>query len=131
METLFHLEPRRGIIRERIRKYHIDADFVPDMVIWLQPAAVKTLQQWEKNSKAAPRRKMILNSIPTVLRRAAGYWFRRLLRCSQAYGGMSLAEFIAGLARAANSLGVKIFEYSPVVEVSYGRCEFTYCDGQQ
>lgn len=35
METLFKISNLgAGIIRERIRKYHIDADFVPDMVIW-------------------------------------------------------------------------------------------------
>ncbi len=40
-------------------------------------------------------------------------------------GGQIHSEYAAGLGKAAHSLGVKIFESSPVVEVNYGkRCGF-------
>lgn len=36
-------------------------------------------------------------------------------------GHVHSLNLLLGSAQAANSLGVKIFEYSPVVEVSYGK----------
>ncbi len=64
MEMLFKISnTRRRYYSGRIRKYHIDADFVPDMVIWPTAAAVKRCNNGKKNSKP-PRRKTILNSIP-------------------------------------------------------------------
>ncbi|MDT0906767.1 FAD-binding oxidoreductase, partial [Staphylococcus pseudintermedius] len=55
METLFKISNLgAGIIRERIRKYHIDADFVPGYgYLAYNQRQLKTLQQWEKEFKAA------------------------------------------------------------------------------
>ena len=55
LETLFKIANLgAGIIRERIRKYHIDADFVPGYgYLAYNQRQLKTLRQWEKEFKAA------------------------------------------------------------------------------
>ena len=55
LETLFKIANLgAGIIRERIRKYNIDADFVPGYgYLAYNQRQLKTLRQWEKEFKAA------------------------------------------------------------------------------
>lgn len=55
LETLFKISNLgAGIIRERIKKYNIDADFVPGCgYLAYNQRRLKTLQQWEKEFKAA------------------------------------------------------------------------------
>ncbi len=82
---------------------------------------LKTLQQWEKELKAATPE----DDIELYTGKDAQQVIGSDVYCgafSSIWGrACPLAEFIAGLPRAATSLPVKIFEYSPVVEVSYGK----------
>ncbi len=122
METLFKISNLgAGIIRERIRKYHIDADFVPGYgYLAYNQRQLKTLQQWEKEFKAATPEDDIELYTGKDVQQVIG---------SDVYCGVlkhmgracPLAEFIAGLRSGCKFAGVKIFEYSPVVEVSYGK----------
>ncbi len=76
LETLFKIANLgAGIIRERIRKYNIDADFVPGYgYLAYNQRQLKTLRQWEKEFKAATRMKRS-NCIPE--KRCSRWWAPR------------------------------------------------------
>ncbi|EBG9320221.1 FAD-binding oxidoreductase [Salmonella enterica subsp. enterica] len=123
METLFKISNLgAGIIRERIRKYHIDADFVPGYgYLAYNQRQLKTLQQWEKEFKAAtPEDDIELYTGKDVQQVIGSDVYCGVLK-HMGGGHVHSLNLLLGSAQAANSLGVKIFEYSPVVEVSYGK----------
>lgn len=106
METLFKISNLgAGIIRERIRKYHIDADFVPGYgYLAYNQRQLKTLQQWEKEFKAAtPEDDIELYtgktcsrlSVPTSTAVFSSIWG----------GHVHSLNLLLGSAQAANSLG--------------------------
>ncbi|EAA7243561.1 FAD-binding oxidoreductase [Salmonella enterica] len=123
METLFKISNLgAGIIRERIRKYHIDADFVPGYgYLAYNQRQLKTLQQWEKEFKAAtPEDDIELYTGKDVQQVIGSDVYCGVLK-HMGGGHVHSLNLLLGSAQAASSLGVKIFEYSPVVEVSYGK----------
>ncbi len=68
LETLFKISNLgAGIIRERIKKYNIDADFVPGYgYLAYNQRQLKTLRQWEKSLRP-PLRMRISRSIPAAM----------------------------------------------------------------
>lgn len=113
METLFKISNLgAGIIRERIRKYHIDADFVPGYgYLAYNQRQLKTLQQWEKEFKAATPEDDIELYTGKDVQQVIG---------SDVYCGVlkhmgracPLAEFIAGLRSGCEFAGgedIRIF----------------------
>lgn len=123
LETLFKIANLgAGIIRERIRKYNIDADFVPGYgYLAYNQRQLKTLRQWEKEFKAAtPDEEIELYTGKEVQQVVGSEVYCGALK-HMGGGQIHSLNMLLGSAQAAHSLGVKIFESSPVVEVSYGK----------
>lgn len=123
LKTLFaiaHLGA--GIIRERIKKYQIDADFVPGYgYLAYNTRQLRTLQQWEKAFKrAAPDEEIALYTGSEVQQVVGSPVYCGALK-HMGGGQIHALNMLLGCANAAASLGVKIFESSPVVEVEYGK----------
>lgn len=114
METLFKISNLgAGIIRERIRKYHIEADFVPGYgYLAYNQRQLKTLQQWEKEFKAAtPEDDIELYTGKDVQQVIGSDVYCGVLKHM---GGRAcpLAEFIAGLRSGCEFAGgedIRIF----------------------
>ncbi|KJM56864.1 FAD-dependent oxidoreductase [Pluralibacter gergoviae] len=111
-----------GIIRERIKKYQIDADFVPGYgYLAYNARQLKTLQQWEKEFKqATPDEDIALYTGSEVQQVVGSPVYCGALK-HMGGGQIHSLNMLLGSAKAAASLGVKIFESSPVVEVEYGK----------
>lgn len=123
LETLFKIANLgAGIICERIRKYNIDADFVPGYgYLAYNQRQLKTLRQWEKEFKAAtPDEEIELYTGKEVQQVVGSEVYCGALK-HMGGGQIHSLNMLLGSAQAAHSLGVKIFESSPVVEVNYGK----------
>ncbi|WP_337057852.1 NAD(P)/FAD-dependent oxidoreductase [Pseudomonas sp. USHLN015] len=109
------------IIKGRIAKYGIDADFCHGYgYMGFNARQEKTLRAWEKEFKS-------LGS-PHEIRFLGGSEVKQIIG-SDAYssallhmggGHVHSLNLLLGEAKALASHGVKIFEYSPALEVSYG-----------
>jgi gamma-glutamylputrescine oxidase len=109
------------IIKARIAKYGIDADFCHGYAyLGFNGRQAKTLRTWEKEFKS-------LGS-PHEIRYMEGAEVRSIIG-SEVYGSALLhmggghvhsLNLLLGEAKALASHGVQIFEHSPAVEVSYG-----------
>lgn len=109
------------IIKNRIAKYNIDADFCHGYgYMGFNARQEKTLRSWEKEFKS-------LGS-PHEIRFLAGSDVKQIIG-SDAYssallhmggGHVHSLNLLLGEAKALSSYGVKIFEYSPALEVKYG-----------
>lgn len=110
-----------GIIRDRIKKYQIDADFCPGYAyLGSNPRQEKTLRSWLKEFKAVAPEEEIEFYTQNDIKQLVG---------SDAYtcgikhmggGHVHSLNLMLGEAKAAVSLGVRIFENSPVTHVEYG-----------
>lgn len=109
------------IIKGRIEKYAIDADFCHGYgYMGFNARQAKTLQAWEKEFRS-------LGS-PHEIRYLHGAEVRQIIG-SDAYGSALLhmggghvhsLNLLLGEAKALAGLGARIFEYSPALEVQYG-----------
>ena len=109
------------IIKERIAKYSIDADFCHGYgYLGFNARQEQTLRSWEKEFKAL--------SPDQEIRMLAGSEVKQIIG-SDAYGSALMhmgaghvhsLNLLLGEAKALVSLGAKIFEYSPALEVAYG-----------
>ncbi len=109
------------IIKERIARYDIDADFCHGYgYMGFNARQEKTLRTWEKEFKST--------GTPHEIRFLGGSEVREIIG-SDAYscallhrggGHVHSLNLLLGEAKAAASLGVRIFEFSPVLDVSYG-----------
>lgn len=109
------------IIKARIARYDIDADFCHGYgYMGFNERQAKTLRTWEKEFKST--------GTPHEIRFLAGREVREIIG-SDAYscallhrggGHVHSLNLLLGEAKAAASLEVRIFEFSPVLDVSYG-----------
>jgi len=109
------------IIKGRIQKYGIDADFCHGYgYMGFNARQAKTLRAWEREFKS-------LNSTHEI-RYLDGSEVRQIIG-SDAYssallhmggGHVHSLNLLLGEAKALTSHGVKIFEYSPALDVTYG-----------
>jgi gamma-glutamylputrescine oxidase len=111
-----------GIIRERIQKYQIEADFIPGYgYLAYNKRQERTLRQWEKEFKAAePHQDIALYTGNDVQQIVGSTAYCAALK-HMGGGQIHSLNMLLGSAQAATSLGVKIYESSPVVEVEYGK----------
>ncbi|QCR38309.1 FAD-binding oxidoreductase [Nissabacter sp. SGAir0207] len=111
-----------GIIRDRIRKYQIDADFVPGYgYLAYNARQERTLRQWEREFRAAdPEQEIALYTGRDVQQVVGSTVYRAALK-HMGGGQIHSLNMLLGSAGAAASLGVRIFESSPAVEVQYGK----------
>lgn len=122
LKTIFEIsDAGAGVIKSRIKKYDIDADFCHGYgYMGFNSRQQKTLRTWEKEfSEIAP---------DTEIRLYTGSELKRLIG-SDAYscgllhmggGHVHSLNLLLGEAKAASGHGVRIYEYSPAVEVTYG-----------
>ncbi|MFC0180164.1 NAD(P)/FAD-dependent oxidoreductase [Thorsellia kenyensis] len=111
-----------GIIRDRIKKYAIDADFCPGYAyLGSNRRQEKTLLSWFKEFKEISPEDEIEFYTGNDIKKIVG---------SDAYtcgikhmggGHVHSLNLMLGEAKAAVSYGVKIYEKSPVVSVEYGQ----------
>lgn len=111
-----------GIIRDRINKYQIDADFIPGYgYLAYNARQERTLRQWEMEFKAAePEQEIALYTGNDVKQVVGSDVYCAALK-HMGGGQIHSLNMLLGSAQAAHSLGVQIYEYSPVVEVEYGK----------
>jgi Glycine/D-amino acid oxidases (deaminating) len=123
MQALFAMANMgAGIIRDRIEKYQIEADFVPGYgYLAYNARQEKTLRQWEKEFKAAEPDQDIALYYGSEVKQIVGSDAYCAALKHMGGGQIHSLNMLLGSAQAASSLGVKIFESSPVVEVEYGK----------
>lgn len=110
------------IMRERIAKYHIDADFRSGYGYMAYNARqAKTLRNWEKEFKS-------LGS-PYEIRYLEGNDVQQIIGSEVYHAGLlhrggghvHSLNLLLGEAKAVSEIyGVRIFEYSPALEIAYG-----------
>lgn len=109
------------IIKARIEKYNIDADFCHGYgYLGYNGRQARTLRQWEKDFKS-------LNSKHEI-RYLEGRDVKKIIG-SDVYGSALLhmggghvhsLNLLLGEAKALSGFGVRIYEHSPAIEVTYG-----------
>lgn len=110
-----------GIIKERIKKYNINADFCPGYgYLAFNKRQQKTLEQWLKDFKSVtPDEDIDLvtgNDVQSVIGSKA---YCAALK-HMGGGHVNSLNLLLGEAKAATGYGVRIFENSPAIKVTYG-----------
>ncbi|WP_058910477.1 NAD(P)/FAD-dependent oxidoreductase [Entomohabitans teleogrylli] len=123
MDTLFRIANLgAGIIRDRIKKYRIDADFIPGYCyLAYNRRQEKTLRQWQQEFRTATPEEDIALYTGSDVHQVIGSDVYCAALKHMGGGQIHSLNMLLGSAQAAASLGVKIFEYSPVVGVEYGK----------
>lgn len=124
LKTIFELsELGPKIMRERIQKYNIDADFMSGYTyLGFNHRQAETLKAWETQFKSMNSEDEIYYLEGKDVQQVIG---------SEAYGSALVhmggghvhsLNLLLGEAKACSEIyGVKIFEHSPVLEVNYGK----------
>ncbi|HZX19182.1 MAG TPA: FAD-binding oxidoreductase [Pseudomonas sp.] len=109
------------IIKSRIERYNIDADFCHGYgYMGFNARQEKTLAAWEKEFKALSPQHEIRLLVGSELKQMIGSDAYSSGLLHMGAGHVHSLNLLLGEAKALASHGVKIFEYSPALEVSYG-----------
>lgn len=109
------------IIKSRIEKYAIDADFCHGYgYMGFNARQEKTLAAWEKEFKALAPQQEIRLLVGSELKQMIGSDAYSSGLLHMGAGHVHSLNLLLGEAKALASHGVKIFEYSPALEVTYG-----------
>lgn len=109
------------IIKARIQKYGIDADFQHGYgYMGFNARQAKTLQAWEKEFKSLNSKHDIRYLEGAEVQQIIGTDAYHCGLLHMGGGHVHSLNLLLGEAKAAASHGVRIFEYSPALEVSYG-----------
>ncbi|WP_322977572.1 FAD-binding oxidoreductase [Pseudomonas sp. C11] len=109
------------IIKERIEKYGIDADFCHGYgYMGFNARQEKTLATWEKEFKTLAPEQEIRLLVGSELKQMIGSDAYSSGLLHMGAGHVHSLNLLLGEAKALASHGVKIFEYSPALEVTYG-----------
>lgn len=122
LETIFKISNLgAGIIRERIKKYDIDADFCFGYgYLGSNARQEKTLRGWLKEFKAvAPQEEIELYTGAEVKQVVGSDAYTCALK-HMGGGHVHSLNLLLGEAKALSGYGVKIFENSSVLDVEYG-----------
>ncbi|WP_392664480.1 NAD(P)/FAD-dependent oxidoreductase [Amaricoccus sp. B4] len=122
LETLFKIANLgAGIIRERIEKYGINADFCQGYgYLAYNERQVKTLRTWEKEFSAVdPDEDIELLTGAAVSSVIGSDVYAGVLK-HMGGGHVHSLNLLLGEAQALASHGARIFENSPVISVDYG-----------
>lgn len=122
LETIFKISNLgAGIIRERIKKYDIDADFCFGYgYLGSNARQEKTLRGWLKEFKAvAPQEEIELYTGAEVKQVVGSDAYTCALK-HMGGGHVHSLNLLLGEAKALSGYGVKIFENSSVLNVEYG-----------
>ncbi|MBC3456973.1 NAD(P)/FAD-dependent oxidoreductase [Pseudomonas mosselii] len=110
-----------GIIKDRIARYEIDADFCNGYgYMGFNARQAKTLRTWEKDFKAINQKDEIRflsgNEVQQII--GSDAYSSALLHMGG--GHVHSLNLLLGEAKALTSYGARIFEHSPALEVIYG-----------
>nr|WP_208524143.1 FAD-binding oxidoreductase [Serratia marcescens] len=122
LETIFKISNLgAGIIRERIKKYDIDADFCFGYgYLGSNARQEKTLRGWLKEFRAvAPQEEIELYTGAEVKQVVGSDAYSCALK-HMGGGHVHSLNLLLGEAKALSGYGVKIFENSSVLNVEYG-----------
>lgn len=109
------------IIKSRIEKYDIDADFCHGYgYMGFNARQEKTLAAWEKEFKALSPQHEIRLLVGSEVKQIIGSDAYSSALLHMGAGHVHSLNLLLGEAKALASHGVKIFEYSPALEVTYG-----------
>jgi gamma-glutamylputrescine oxidase len=109
------------IIKSRIEKYDIDADFCHGYgYMGFNARQEKTLATWEQEFKALSPQHEIRLLVGSELKQIIGSDAYSSGLMHMGAGHVHSLNLLLGEAKALASHGVKIFEYSPALEVTYG-----------
>lgn len=109
------------IIKSRIEKYGIDADFCHGYgYMGFNARQEKTLAAWEKEFKALSPQHEIRLLVGAEVKQIIGSDAYSSALMHMGAGHVHSLNLLLGEAKALASHGVKIFEYSPALEVTYG-----------
>lgn len=109
------------IIKERIERYNIDADFTHGYgYMGFNNRQEKTLRTWEKEFKAIAPDQEIELLTGSDLKRIIGSDAYSCGLLHMGAGHVHSLNLLLGEAEALASHGAKIFEYSPALAVEYG-----------
>lgn len=109
------------IIKSRIEKYDIDADFCHGYgYMGFNARQEKTLATWEKEFKALSPQHEIRLLVGSEVKQIIGSDTYSSGLMHMGAGHVHSLNLLLGEAKALASHGVKIFEYSPALEVTYG-----------
>ena len=118
--ALSHLGPK--IMRERIARYGIDADFRNGYgYLAYNARQAKTLRAWEQEFKALEGSELIEYVEGSDVKRLVGsnVYYAGLMHMGG--GHVHSLNLLLGEAKAASEIyGIQIFEFSPALEVTYG-----------
>ena len=122
LETLFKISGLgAGIIRDRIAKYGIDADFVQGYgYLAYNARQVKTLQGWAAEFRAAEPEVEIELLTGRDVQSIIGSTVYAGAINHMGGGHVNSLNLLLGEAQALTSHGARIFENSPVISVEYG-----------
>lgn len=122
LRSIFELsDAGAGIIRSRIEKYGIDADFRQGYgYMGFNPRQEKTLREWQKEFKTIAPDQEIELLTGSDLRRMIGSNAYSCGLLHMGAGHVHSLNLLLGEAKALSEYGARIHEYSPAVEVTYG-----------
>lgn len=122
LKTLFELSNQgSAIIQERIKKYNIDADFRHGYgYMAFNHRQTKTLQKWEQEFKAIDPQNEIYMVTGSEVKKVIGSTAYESGLVHMGAGQVHSLNLLLGEAKALNSYGAKIYEYTPALEVTYG-----------
>jgi len=124
LKTIFELsELGPQIMRERIEKYNIDADFTNGYTyLGFNSRQAKTLKGWEKQFKLMNSRDEIYYLEGKDVQQVIGSEVYGSALVHMGGGHVHSLNLLLGEAKAcAEIYGVKIFEHTPAVEINYGK----------
>jgi gamma-glutamylputrescine oxidase len=122
LETLFKISNLgAGIIAERVKRYDIDADLCRGYgYLAYNERQAKTLRTFEKEFKAVDPNEDIELLTGKDVRKVIGSPVYTAALKHMGGGHVHSLNLLLGEAKALTSYGARIFEHSPVVEVTYG-----------
>ncbi|WP_440525599.1 NAD(P)/FAD-dependent oxidoreductase [Serratia nevei] len=122
LETIFKISNLgAGIIRERIKKYDIDADFCFGYgYLGSNARQEKTLRGWLKEFKAVAPQEVIELYTGAEVKQVVGSDAYTCALKHMGGGHVHSLNLLLGEAKALSGYGVKIFENSSVLNVEYG-----------
>lgn len=124
LNTIFELsELGPQIMRERIAKYKIDADFVNGYAyLGFNQRQSKTLKAWEKQFKATNSQDDIYYVEGAEVKKVVGSTAYQSALVHMGGGQVHSLNLLLGEAKACSEIyGVKIFEHTPAIEIEYGK----------
>ncbi|MFJ4112337.1 NAD(P)/FAD-dependent oxidoreductase [Pseudomonas sp. NPDC089758] len=110
-----------GIIKDRIARYDIDADFCHGYgYMGFNASQEKTLRAWEKQFQSVNQKDEIRFLAGSEVKQIIGSDGYTSALLHMGGGHVHSLNLLLGEAKALTSYGAKIFEHSPALEVKYG-----------